>query len=75
MTGSERTAQHREQTAIREVIARLAKRFPDRPAAEIDTAVSSQYRRFTDARIRDFIPVLVERAVRDDLSHAGTSNG
>lgn len=75
MTGAERAEQHREETAIREVTARLAKRFPDRPAAEIDTAVCSQYRRFTEARIRDFIPVLVERAARDDLAHSSPRNG
>lgn len=75
MTGAERTEQQREETAIREVTERLAKRFPDRPAADIDTAVSSQFRRFTDARIRDFIPVLVERAVRDDLAHGAPRNG
>ena len=75
MNGAARTEHDREETAIREVAARLAKRFPGRPAADIDTAVSSQYQRFSDARIRDFIPVLVERAVRDDLSHAAPRNG
>lgn len=57
-----------EQAAIREVVARLSQQFPDLSATDIDHAVRRQYARFTDSPIRDFVPVLVERATRQQLT-------
>jgi hypothetical protein len=57
-----------EQAAIRQVAARLAQQFPELSADEIDRAVHGQYDRFSDSPIRDFVPVLVERATRRELT-------
>jgi len=53
---------------MHQVRARLAQQFPDRSADEIDHAVTAHYDTFTDSPIRDFVPVLVERAARRQLT-------
>lgn len=57
-----------EQAAIRQVVSRLTRQFPDVPADDIDRAVHGQYDRFNGRPIRDFVPVLVERATRRQLT-------
>jgi hypothetical protein len=57
-----------EQAAIRQVVARLAQQFPELSADEINRAVHGHYDRYNDSPIRDFVPVLVERATRQQLS-------
>jgi hypothetical protein len=57
-----------EQDALRHVAARLAQQFPELPAEEIDQAVTGHYAAFEHSPIRDFVPVLVERATRQQLA-------
>ena len=57
-----------EQAAMRQIRAGLAKQFPDLSAEEIDRAVTGHYDAFNDSPIRDFVPVLVERAARQHLT-------
>lgn len=57
-----------EEAAIRQVVSRLAQQFPELSADDIDRAVNGQYDRFRSSPIRDFVPVLVERATRRQLS-------
>ena len=57
-----------EQKALDQIAERLATRFPDLPADAIAHAVQGRYAEFEGSRIRDFVPVLVERSVRADLS-------
>jgi hypothetical protein len=57
-----------EQAAIRHVVARLTRQFPELSADDIDRAVYGQYDRFDGSPVRDFVPVLVERATRRQLS-------
>jgi hypothetical protein len=57
-----------EQAAIRQVVARLSQQFPELSADDIKRAVHGQYDRFNDSPIRDFVPVLVERATRQQLT-------
>jgi hypothetical protein len=42
----------------------LMQQFPELPAAEIEQAVHGQYGSFQHSPVRDFVPVLVERATR-----------
>jgi hypothetical protein len=58
-----------EADAVRDVAARLAKQFPELPADDIEHAVCGQYARFEVRPVRDFVPMLVERASRDTLAH------
>jgi hypothetical protein len=57
-----------EEAAIRQVVARLTQQFPELPADDIDRAVNGHYDRFRSSPIRDFVPVLVERATRRQLT-------
>jgi hypothetical protein len=57
-----------EQAAIREIAQRLMKQFPDVPPEHIEHAIQGRYGRFEGSRIRDFVPVLVERSVRTELA-------
>jgi hypothetical protein len=57
-----------EQDALRHVAARLAQQFPELSAKEIDRAVTGHYTAFEHSPIRDFVPMLVERATRQQLT-------
>jgi hypothetical protein len=61
--------QAHEEQAIGQVRDRLQRRFSARSPAEVSGVVDKVTRRFTTARIRDYIPVLVERISRDELNH------
>jgi hypothetical protein len=56
-----------EETAIRRLMERLTQVFPEVPEAEIARAVQGRYHDFDDSPVRDFVPVLVERSVRQHL--------
>ncbi|WP_245669110.1 three-helix bundle dimerization domain-containing protein [Nocardia speluncae] len=58
----------RELKAIHELENRLAAAYsPDRSAAEVGVAVRTTHDRFSGSAVRDFVPILVERAVRREL--------
>jgi len=57
-----------ESDAIRQVVGRLSRQFPELPAEDVEQAVYGKYESFTDSPIRDFVPVLVERAARKRLA-------
>ncbi|HEV2635676.1 MAG TPA: hypothetical protein VGX23_11055 [Actinocrinis sp.] len=58
-----------EQRAIRRVSERLRRKFSERSPAEVDGVVDQVARRFGQARIREYVPILVERVSRDELDH------
>jgi hypothetical protein len=62
------TRMAREAELLRQVTERLRRQFPELPAQQIDATVHGNYDAFEGSRIRDFIPVLVERATRQELS-------
>ncbi len=62
----------REAGDIVEVVRRLSTRFPDLPSATVQTAVDQAHQKFAGARIRDFVPVFVERSARDTLARINT---
>ncbi|WP_390891173.1 three-helix bundle dimerization domain-containing protein [Rhodococcus rhodochrous] len=55
---------------VRQVLERLIVRYPHVPPADIERAVHGVYRRFATSRVRDFVPLLVEKAVKRDLSES-----
>ncbi|NGP09107.1 hypothetical protein G6038_27260 [Rhodococcus sp. 14C212] len=62
-----------EMLQIELVVARLVACFPAVPSTDIDIAVRTAEKRFADAKIRAFVPLLIERSARRDLgdgSHA-----
>jgi hypothetical protein len=46
----------------------MAQQFPELPADEVEQAVYGKYETFGDSSVRDFVPVLVERATRRRLA-------
>jgi hypothetical protein len=60
-----------EKAALADIAARLAGQFPELSAAEIANAIQGRYDAFDGSRIRDFVPILVERSVRTELITAG----
>jgi hypothetical protein len=69
------TPQAYEEQAIGHVRDRLRTRFSERSPAEVAGVVEKVTQRFATARIRDYVPVLVERISRDELSHRAATRG
>jgi hypothetical protein len=58
-----------EIRAIDEVVRRLSSHFPHIDARTIQTAVDREHRDFDGSRIRDFVPLFVERNAAHHLQH------
>ena len=57
-----------EPEALMAVVERLTERFPDQHRSAIEDVVAEEHGLLDDGPIRDFIPVLVERAAKIRLS-------
>jgi hypothetical protein len=57
-----------EQLLIAEVQRRLSSKYAHLPPDEISAAIESAYARFDQSRIRDFVPLFVERRARAELA-------
>ena len=62
-------AQNHEEEAVGRLRKRLQARFSERAPADVSGVVDRATRRFATARIREYIPLLVERISRDELNH------
>jgi hypothetical protein len=60
-----------EAEAMSRVVHRLRQQFPELPAERIEQAVHGRYEQFDGRPIRDFLPILVERSARNDLTATG----
>ncbi|MFG2135184.1 three-helix bundle dimerization domain-containing protein [Streptomyces sp. NPDC048751] len=61
----------REEDAIRAVTERLKGTYTDTHTPdEVEAAVAAAHASFSDRRVRDFVPVLVERKARASLGKA-----
>ena len=56
-----------EAEAIVEVTRQLVQRFPDIPEDRVFLVVAQERERLADGRIREFLPLLVERAATQHL--------
>ncbi|WKK71562.1 hypothetical protein Q0F99_19920 [Rathayibacter oskolensis] len=52
---------------VSEVSARLKGRFPDRPAAEVESVVRTELDALADRPVQDYLSVLTERAAKSRL--------
>jgi hypothetical protein len=59
-----------ERQALEEVCQRLGTRFPHLPAAQVRATVEQVHARF-DGPVRDYVPLLVEREARAQLTAMG----
>lgn len=53
---------------LAQVTSRLCARFPDRSSTEIEAMVSRLFAEYSGSRIRDFVPIFVEREAVQELS-------
>ena len=58
-----------EDRLIGAAIDRLRMGHPDVPEQAVHEIVASVRQRFADARIRDFVPLFVERRTKEELAH------
>ncbi|MFJ6026599.1 three-helix bundle dimerization domain-containing protein [Pseudarthrobacter sp. NPDC092424] len=56
-----------ELRALGHVVDRLAEKYPDLPREHIEVIVEQEHRSLDSGRVRDYVPILVEHAVRDRL--------
>jgi hypothetical protein len=56
-----------ETQAIDQVIDRLAQRFPSLEREHIEDVVQDEHGQLDEGRVRDFVPVLVEKAAKRRL--------
>ncbi|ANP73711.1 three-helix bundle dimerization domain-containing protein [Cryobacterium arcticum] len=61
-----------ETQAIGQVIDRLSQRFPGLGRAHIANIVEEEHGRLEEGRVRDFVPVLVEKAAKNRLKKEAT---
>jgi hypothetical protein len=61
-------AEMSEQLLVADAERRLTSKYPDLPVDEIARAVQRARARFEHSRIRDFVPLLVERHARAELA-------
>ncbi|WP_431238389.1 three-helix bundle dimerization domain-containing protein [Mycolicibacterium aichiense] len=55
---------------IEQVIDRLAATYPDVPRDDVAQTVANAHNRFRTSTIREFVPLLVERRARKELSRS-----
>lgn len=63
------TPEH-EDAAVQHVVDRLAAQFDALPAEVVETTVHEVHHTLDDARVRDYVPVLVEHDAKDRLRAA-----
>ena len=57
-----------EDIAVEHAAERLAERFPEVPRQRIDELVEKHHEEFEGAPVRDFVPVLIEHDVKQELA-------
>ena len=65
-----RTIQVSEETLLADIERRLVDEFPRVAPAAVNTLIREEHARFETSRIRDFVPLLVEKHARRELKHA-----
>jgi hypothetical protein len=73
--GPHDSGERREAEALEQVMARLRSQFPELPAETIEASVLGRYQELDGSKIRDFVPVLVERAAKRELDERRSSPG
>lgn len=58
-----------EARALMSVVDRLAERFPEEQRSTIEDVVVEEHSSLDEGPIRDYVPLLVERAAKLRLSH------
>jgi hypothetical protein len=62
-----------EQMALAEIERRLTLEFPEAAPDAIDAAVQQAHSRFAASKIRDYVPLFVEKHARQQLSRTAVT--
>ncbi|MGN7799434.1 three-helix bundle dimerization domain-containing protein [Leifsonia sp. 22587] len=68
MTIDDRQNENDEDLAVEHAAERLADRFPEVPREHIEELVEKHHEEFDGAPVRDFVPVLIEHDVKQELN-------
>ena len=63
------TSQASEEKLLADVGRRLISEFPQVSPEAVDALIRREHSRFDSSRIRDFVPLLVERHAREHLKY------
>ena len=58
-----------EETLLTDIERRLVDEFPYVSPMVVDTLIRKEHTRFKASRIRDFVPLFVEKRARRELKH------
>lgn len=56
-----------EELLIADVVRRLTSTYADLPPHQVSDAIRNAQARFENSRMRDFVPLLIERRVRAEI--------
>ncbi|MDX5453584.1 hypothetical protein LZP97_06970 [Rhodococcus sp. DMF-1] len=56
------------------IVTRLAVRFPSMSRGDIEVVVRTVEKRFADAKVRDFLSLLIEKAARREIDEGTASS-
>lgn len=59
-----------EKKQIESVVERLSERFADSPRTRIERIVDELTDKYEDSKVRDYVPVLIEREAKQKLRSA-----
>jgi hypothetical protein len=62
-----------EETLLADIERRLVDEFPYVSPMVVDTLIRKEHARFKASRIRDFVPLFVEKRTRRELKHASNT--
>ncbi|WP_395704484.1 three-helix bundle dimerization domain-containing protein [Rhodococcus ruber] len=62
-----------EAVQLELVVTRLAVRFPSMSRGDIEIVVRTVEKRFADAKVRDFLSLLIEKAARREIGEGTAS--
>lgn len=62
-----------EMLEVERVIVRLIARFPAAQAGDIEERVRVIHKRFTTCKVRDFVPLLIEKAVVREITESAAA--
>lgn len=61
----------KEEAAIRPTVAHLGRQFHGEvPPDELEAAIRGCFGQWSDARVREFVPILAERCAREHIQQA-----
>lgn len=62
-----KVTQVNEEALLADIEGQLIDEFPNIPSEVVDALIREEHARFTHSRVRDFVPLFVEKHTREQL--------